>query len=124
VTTPRRESRPVPKPSGPASDLSISEYGLGRRVVSSRLQGESDRFTEGDVVTFQTRVLGGKRGDAIRHVWIFEGRAQQSIPLRVNDADWRTHSAKTIYKAGAWTVEARDTSGRVLATASFTCAAK
>jgi len=116
------KSRPVPPaPSGPPSDLSVTESGVGRKVVASRLQGVSDRFTEGDVVCFQTRVIGGKRGDAIRHVWIYEGRAQQSISLRVNDADWRTHSAKTIYKMGSWTVEARDGAGRVLASAEFTC---
>ena len=112
---------PVAKPTGPPSDLSITESALGRRVVSGRLEGEGTEFHEGDVVCFQTRVLGGRRGDAIRHVWIYEGRAQQSISLRVNDADWRTHSAKTIYKSGSWSVEARDASGRVLASAAFTC---
>ncbi|HEX4824046.1 MAG TPA: DUF2914 domain-containing protein [Candidatus Polarisedimenticolaceae bacterium] len=110
-----------PKPSGPPSDLTISESGLGRRVVSGRLEGEGTEFHEGDVVCFQTRVFGGRRGDAIRHVWIYEGRAQQSIPLRVGDADWRTHSSKTIYKSGSWSVEARDAGGHVLASAAFTC---
>ena len=121
ASAPSPKAAPVAKPTEPPSDLSITESGLGRRVVSGRLDGEGTEFHEGDVVCFQTRVLGGRRGDTIRHVWIYEGRAQQSISLRVNDADWRTHSAKTIYKSGSWSVEARDASGRVLASAAFTC---
>jgi transcriptional regulator with XRE-family HTH domain len=113
----RQQARPPIRPG----TLSVTESGLGRRVVNSRLEGEGDRFEVGTVVYFQTRVQGGVRGQAFRHVWIHEGRAQQSIPLRLGDADWRTYSTKTLYKAGAWTVEARDSEGRVLASAAFTC---
>jgi hypothetical protein len=113
--------RPTATPSGPPSELTIGESGTGRRVVAGRLEGAGDAFVEGDVVCFQTRVLGGRSGDVVRHVWIYEGKAQQSIPLRVSGPDWRTHSAKTIYRAGSWTVEARDAKGRVLASAAFTC---
>jgi hypothetical protein len=57
----------------------------------------------------------------VRHVWIYDGRAQQSISLRLGGSDFRTYSKKTLYKRGPWSVEARDGSGRVLATADFTC---
>jgi hypothetical protein len=89
--------------------------------VNARLEGETSEFTAGEVACFQTRVVGGKRGETIRHVWIYDGRAQQSITLRLGDADWRTHTKKTLYKTGPWSVEARDGNGRVLATASFAC---
>jgi len=140
VVQPVAESRPpeppppvvvAPKPTPPAkpsvvretpSDaLTVPESGVGRRIVNSRLEGESSEFAAGDVACFQTRVVGGQRGDTIRHVWIYDGRAQQAITLRLGGPDWRTHTKKTLYKTGPWTVEARDANGRVLATASFTC---
>ena len=116
--------RPAPSPSRAQSSpghLSVTESGVGRRVVDSRLEGERDRFAPGDVACFWTRVVGGRSGETIRHVWSFEGRVQQSIALRLDGSDWRTYSAKTLYKPGAWTVEARDEAGGVLATAVFTC---
>jgi hypothetical protein len=76
---------------------------------------------EGDVVAFSTRVVGGRSGQAIRHVWLYRGRAVQSIRLRVGATDWRTHSTKTLWNAGPWSVEARDEAGNVLARAAFEC---
>jgi hypothetical protein len=101
--------------------LTVPESATGRRIVASRLEGEATEFTEGEVVVFQTRVLGGARGETVRHVWIYDGRAQQSISLRLGGADWRTHSKKTLYRRGPWTVEARDRNGRVLASSAFIC---
>jgi hypothetical protein len=66
-------------------------------------------------------VLFGQRGQVIRHVWIYEGRTQQTITLRLGSPDWRTHTNKTLGHAGSWAVEARDDKGRVLARAAFTC---
>lgn len=124
LPSPPQVTEPSPAPPPPAKApgrLSVSESGMGRRVVHSHLEGESDRFAPGDVAWFQTRVLGGRGGEVIRHVWIFDGFAQESITLRLGGSDWRTHSNKTLYKQGAWTVEARDDTGRVLASAAFTC---
>lgn len=112
----------LPQPTAIVSALTVPEYGVGRRLAHGRIEGDGLRFAEGEVAWFQTRVLGGKPGEFVRHVWIFDGRAQQSIPLRLGASDWRTQSSKTIYHAGSWTVEARDAGGHVLATASFTCA--
>jgi transcriptional regulator with XRE-family HTH domain len=105
----------------PGGPLTVSEFGVGRRVVNSRLDGEGSLFAPGDRVSFATRVLGGGRGDVVRHVWIRDGKVEQSIALRLGGPDWRTHSNKTLGKEGEWTVEARDASGAVLATAAFTC---
>ena len=103
------------------SELTVPEFGVGRRIINARLDGERSEFAAGEVACFQTRVVGGKRGETIRHVWIYDGRAQQSITLRLGGPDWRTNTKKTLYKTGPWTVEARDGKGRVLATASLTC---
>jgi len=112
---------PPPKRESAPGALTVTESGTGRRVVDSRLEGEAEEFAEGEAVVFQTRVIGGSRGEAVRHVWIYEGRAQQSITLRLGGPDWRTFSKKTLYRRGRWTVEARDQAGRVLARAAFTC---
>lgn len=116
---------PAPAPpiarQTPAGALTASEFGVGRRIVNLRLEGETDRFEEGARVCFATRIVGGRRGALIRHVWLYEGRVEQSIPLRLGGSDWRTHSNKTLGHAGAWAVEARDDRGRVLARAEFAC---
>jgi len=119
VAPPRPSSAPVAASAG--GSLSVVESGTGRRIVASTLEGKGAEFAEGESVVFQTRVIGGARGETIRHVWIFDGRAQQSITLRLGSPDWRTYSKKTLYKRGPWRVEARDPRGTVLASASFTC---
>ena len=45
----------------------------------------------------------------------------QTIELTLNGAHWRTHSNKTLWGTGSWTVEVRDSSGHVLATSRFNC---
>lgn len=112
---------PAPPPPTAPGRVHVTESGVGRRVVRTRLEGVSDRFAPGEVAWFQTRVLGGRGGEIVRHVWIFEGRPQQTVTLRLGGPDWRTHSNKTLYKEGSWTVEARDDAGRVLASAALTC---
>lgn len=123
VTLPPAERTPV-EPIAPAASgaaLKVSEFGVGRRVVNFTLEGESDHFATLERVCFFTRVTGGKPGGVIRHVWLHDGKVEQSIPLRLGGPDWRTHSNKTLGRAGSWTAEARDDRGLVLARASFTC---
>jgi hypothetical protein len=115
------EAAPEPADGAPGPRLSIEEFGTGRGVVGRRLEQPTDRFAEGQVAWFTTRVLGGGSGDRIRHVWLREGRPVQSIELEVGGPRWRTHSRKTLWGAGEWAVEARDVQGRTLARASFTC---
>jgi len=105
-----------------ASSLEVAESGVGLRLVGTRLEGEGDRFRSGQRVTFATRVLGGGAGESIRHVWLRDGKVEQSIRLRLGGASWRTHSTKTLGRPGAWAVEARDEQGRVLARADLTVA--
>jgi len=105
----------------PAGALSVAESGVGRRIVNLKLEGESDRFEPGTRVCFATRVVGGQRGEVIRHAWLYEGRIEQTITLRIGGPDWRTHSNKTLGRAGAWAVEARDEKGRVLARVELNC---
>jgi transcriptional regulator with XRE-family HTH domain len=120
-----RSPLPTPSPGrepDTPSTLEVTESGVGLRVVGTRLEGEGDRFRPGQRVTFVTRVLGGGAGEHIRHVWMRDGKVEQSIRLRVGGASWRTWSTKTLGRPGAWAVEARDEQGRVLARADLTVA--
>jgi cytoskeletal protein RodZ len=101
--------------------LTVSDSGVGTRIVNRRLEGRGNRFDEGEVVWFSTQVLGGEAGQSIRHVWLYRGGAVQSIELELGGPHWRTHSRKTLWGRGKWAVEARDASGRVLARAEFSC---
>jgi transcriptional regulator with XRE-family HTH domain len=112
---------PVREQTAPSS-LKVAESGLGLRLVGTRLEGEGNRFRSGQRVTFETRVLGGGAGQSIRHVWLRDGNVEQSIRLRLGGASWRTYSTKTLGRPGAWSVEARDEQGRVLARADLTVA--
>jgi hypothetical protein len=109
------------EPAPETRRVEVDEFGVGRRVVNHRIEGRDDRFREGEVVWFLTRVLGARRGEHIRHVWHHEGSPVQSIELEIGGPHWRTQSNKTLWSVGSWTVEARDEDGRVLATAAFTC---
>jgi len=110
----------APRPEPPGS-LTVPESGVGRRVVQHRLVGPGDRFESGTVVWFLTRVVGGRRGDIVRHVWIQGNRSAQSVDLRLGSSDWRTFSRLRVRGKGPWTVEARDAAGRVLARETFEC---
>jgi hypothetical protein len=119
--TPPRTQTPLREQTAP-SDLEVAESGVGLRLVGARLEGEGDHFRSGQRVTFATRVLGGAAGESIRHVWLRDGKVEQSIRLRLGGASWRTYSTKTLGRPGAWAVEARDEQGRVLARADLTVA--
>jgi hypothetical protein len=109
------------EPQVPPGPLSVTEFGVGRRLAGHRVEGLDDTFKEGEVVWFSTRVLGGEPGDVIRHYWFRDGGRVQIVDLELGSSHWRTRSKKTLWGVGNWAVEARDGEGRVLARAEFTC---
>ena len=108
-------------PVAPVSHLTIVEHGVGRRVVGRTLEGQGDSFAEGQVVWFATRVLGGRRGEIVRHVWLHEGSVVHSIELELGGPHWRTYSRMTLGRAGRWTAEAHAPDGQTLARSTFIC---
>ena len=116
---PRPATDAAPNPTR----LTVTEFGVGLRIVNRRLVDRGDRFEEGAVVFFSSRVIGGEPGDRIRHVWLREGKPVQRVDLDVDGPHWRTHSRKTLWGVGLWAVEVRDPEGQVLARATFTCVA-
>jgi cytoskeletal protein RodZ len=121
-TTPATRSAAAPAASEPPpGPITISEYGVGTGVVNRALVGQTSRFAPGTRVWFWNRVLGGSKGDHIRHVWIFDGKTISSTRLELGGPHWRTQSRKTMRKEGRWAVEARDAAGHVLARSEFVC---
>jgi cytoskeletal protein RodZ len=125
ASPPATPTREEPADEGStASRLEVSEFGVGTDVVNRQLVGQSNRFAVGTRVVFWTRVIGGQRGDTIRHVWIREGSPVGTIELNIGAAHWRTQSRWTLRQgAGQWAVEARDARDQVLARAEFDCVA-
>jgi transcriptional regulator with XRE-family HTH domain len=118
------QAPPLPPPEATPGGLLITDSGVGTAVVDHILVGQGEVFPEGSRVVFWTRVVGGKPGDRIHHVWSRDGRVVMNAPLRVGGDHWRTHSRFTLpaASAGTWSVEARAGDGRVLARAEFLCA--
>jgi transcriptional regulator with XRE-family HTH domain len=121
--SPRPTPTPVPSPppGEPGGHLSVSDFGVGQRVVHKRLEGRTDQFALGEVAWFQTQVQGARSGDTVRHVWLHDGRAVYSVELPLGGRSWRTHSRARLGRAGPWTIEARDEEGRVLASTTIRC---
>jgi cytoskeletal protein RodZ len=119
--TPESPAQSIADSTAASAGITVSEFGVGRRIVNRRLEDRGRSFEEGSVVLFQTRVVGGSPGENIRHVWLRDGRAVQTVDLALGGTHWRTHSRKTLWGTGEWTVEARDPDGTVLARASFVC---
>jgi cytoskeletal protein RodZ len=109
---------PEPEPVV-AQRLEVVEYAVGTDVRNRRIVGAGDRFEAGGQVSFWTRITGGEPGEAIRHVWLHEGRVVQTIELELGGSHWRTYSRKTLWYTGHWSVEVQDAAGRVLARSEF-----
>ncbi len=114
---------PAVEPPPAASGLDVTALGVGTAVVDHQLRGRADRFEEGTEVWFWTRIVGGRRGDRVRHVWYHEGDQIGVAVLTLGGSHWRTQSRRTLEpgSAGQWTVEVRDADDTVLARERFDC---
>ncbi len=112
-----------PAPLAAAGALEVSHSGVGTGVENSRLVGRGDRFPEGRRVVFWTRVLGGRPGEVIHHVWFHEGQQVTLAELTLGGSHWRTYSTRVLEpgQTGRWVVEARRPDGEVLARQEFLC---
>jgi len=98
---------------------------VGTAVRARTLVGRANTFREGTTVWFFTRVLGGRSGESVRHVWLHEGREVKRVELALGGPHWRTQSRAPLAAGsiGPWAVEARDGSGQLLARDEFVCVA-
>jgi cytoskeletal protein RodZ len=119
---PETERVALPEPTD-AGRLTVPDHAVGTGIANREIVGAGDRFTEGEQIWFWTRVVGGRTGETIRHVWIHEGHETATVELRLGGSHWRTQSRKTLRSGstGRWAVEARDAAGYVLARREFVC---
>lgn len=110
-----------PEPAG----LSIPDHGVGTAVVNHELVGRTDRFTVGSRAWFWTFLQDGTPGQRVEHVWLHEGAVVARVSMTIGGSRWRVKSYKSLVPGseGAWAVEVRDGSGRVLARDEFRCTA-
>lgn len=103
--------------------ISVADFGVGSAVVDHELRGRSNRFEEGSVVWFWTRVLGGHPGEAVRHVWYHENDQVGMAILNVGGPHWRTQSRRPLEpgSVGRWSIEVRDAQDRLLVRDQFVC---
>jgi transcriptional regulator with XRE-family HTH domain len=115
----RRRAATTPNPM----TMAIPEFGVGTGVKDRQLVGQRSDFAEGSKVWFWNNVEGGDAGNRIEHVWLQDGEVALRVSLKLGGSRWRTYSNKTMHAgaAGDWAVEARDSSGRVLARSEFNC---
>ena len=119
---PKPEEKPTHAPLSAVAGISIPELGVGRGIAGHDLTRPATRFSEGERVYFWTRIEGAA-GKTIQHVWLHDGKEVLRVPIRVQGKRWRSHSWKIMKhgSSGGWVVEARDSSGRVLARREFSC---
>ena len=113
----------TPPTTPPTSDtnarLSVTEFGVGTGVENRALVGKGEIFNRGDSCAFWTRVVGGRDGDEISHLWLHDGKVAMSVSLPIGASHWRTYSTLQPGSAGDWIVEARDAENRLLARSTF-----
>jgi cytoskeletal protein RodZ len=134
-TAPRESSAAESEPLDPAapedsqaseeaeSTLRVEESGVGTRIVDRSLTDSKDAFVEGDLAYFWTKVVGGRPGDSVRHVWIHDGNVVGHVDLPIGGPHWRTFSRRLLERgsAGAWLVEAHGPNDELLARHEFGC---
>ncbi len=101
--------------------LRIDEAVLCADVTDRSPQSPAESFKLGERVYCWCRILGGKPGDFIYHVWFHEGREIQSVELAVTAERWRTWSYKTLFPGlgGSWRVEIQSAQGVILGSYDF-----
>lgn len=105
-----------------APGLTVIEAVIAKTVVDRAPQDTASTFTAevGQVACF-TRVTGAVAGATMRHVWFHGADEVGDVELTVGGSPWRTWSRKNVPAdaTGAWHVEIRDASGRLLRRVDF-----
>ncbi len=101
----------------------ILDAGFGKGVQNRELLDRGEIFNEGDRVYFWMEIDDARPDQVLTHAWIFRGRAVQEIELTMKAERWRSWSYKTLFPGleGAWLLELRDDTGRLLGSWSFHC---
>lgn len=105
-----------------AEGLRVAEAVFCTAVVDRMPDGGAESYPLGTQVYYWSRILGGKQGEIVYHVWFLDDVELQSVELPLGASHWRTWSYKTLFPGqdGLWRVEVQNASSEVLSSHSFT----
>jgi hypothetical protein len=115
-STAKAETKPAVKAEQGA--ITVLEAKLGTDVKDREVTGEDSSFTVGAKVWFWFKVKGAAN-DSLTVIWKC-GNFTKELKLAVGGSPFRTWAAKTVAKAGDWTVTVSDASGNALKELKFT----
>ncbi len=105
-----------------ASQVSVSEGGVGTDVVDRVLQGTDVKFdaSVGRLYAY-TRIVGAENETQVSHRWYYNDHLMAEVTLPIRGADWRTWSSKNLVPMwiGSWRVDVVDMQGSVLESMAF-----
>ena len=93
--------------------LTVVDAKLGKGVKERMVVDEAAEFAVNDKVYCWVKITGGP-SDPIKVVWTIGDYTDQDVSLAVAGDPWRTWSYKTVFKAGEWTVNVVDATGKSL----------
>jgi hypothetical protein len=109
--------------AAPAPSLAVTQAVVAKAVVDRVPQDSATTFPVdvGQLVCW-TRISGGSAGTTVHHVWFHGDTQVGDAELTIGGSPWRTWSRKSVPAdaTGAWHVEIRDASGRLLRRVDFT----
>jgi hypothetical protein len=103
-------------PAARAEGLAVAEAKLGKGVQEREIVDETTTFAVNEKAYLWLRVTGGPGN--VNVSWSVADHTD-SVPLEIGGSPWRTWSSKTLWRAGEWTVTARDGEGNVLTKIEF-----
>ncbi len=95
------------------------ELKAAKSIVKHEAVDPQTEFAVGDTVFVWSKILGLKDKTAT-HVWKKDGKEVWRMDHTVKNASYRTYSKRRSIKAGAWSVEVLDDTGKSLGELSFT----
>ncbi len=109
-----------PQATGP-NPLKV-EIKIGTGIANREIVGVSDSFSsETAELVCWTYIKGATEPTDVRHVWSFNNKVVGDAVLQVKSSSYRTWSRRPVAgRIGEWTLDVKDSEGRVLASKKFT----
>ncbi len=95
------------------------ELKAAKSIVKHEAVDPQTEFAVGDTVFVWSKILGLKDKIAT-HVWKKDGKVVWRMDHTVKNGSYRTYSKRRSIKAGTWSVEVLDDTGKSLGELSFT----
>lgn len=103
--------------AGDATKSALSaKIKIGTAMENREVVGEADSFpVNTPQLVGWSQITGATEPTEITHVWKLNGTEIASVSLKVPSSPFRTYSRKMLKGAGTYTLEVKDSSGKVIA---------